>query len=108
MGDATAIHARGDQSEDVVLHGQHEDGVVEVAGRLGSAEVRRRLDARREAPCSGGLLDHEPTRAAGSRDEGGQRGRQAGPGELRREHAPGDLAQRLERGIGRDEHPGQR
>ena len=51
IGEAAAIHARNDESENVVLHGHQEDGVIEVAGRLGSTKVRRRLDARREAPC---------------------------------------------------------
>ena len=83
--------------------GSSRSRVASAAQKYAAASTRgeKRLPA---ADCSTTRRPVPPAR----RDEGGQRSRQAGPGELRREHAPGDLAQRLERGIDRDEQPGQR
>ena len=110
VGDARRGPDRYDQSQDVVLAPPaHEDGVVEVAGRLGSAEVRRRLDARREAPRGGGrrrpradpcrrLVATREARAAGRPDRGSWAGNT--PRVISRSASSAAFS--------RDEHPGQR
>lgn len=44
----------------VVCREYDEDGVPEVAGCLGDAEVGRRFSPRVEAATSGGILDYQP------------------------------------------------
>ena len=78
----------------------HLDRRIHVAGHLGDAEVRRRLDPRIGPPTGVPAL-HDQAPGAVAAEQGAQRGLQSGPGELGRVDAAGDLAQRLERRGGR-------
>ena len=72
---------------------------------LGAAEVDRGLHAGGEPPPGGRRVDVQGRRRGRCAPGRPQRRLEAGPGQLGREHATGQLAQRLQRGVGAGDQP---